>query len=65
MTSLWVKYDYICTNCDTLFEITSQNPLVFDPQCSCSMPHVIRINRFDVTEITDPHLDIIGESHYT
>lgn len=64
MNSLWVKYEYLCTNCDTLFEITSQNPLVFDPQCSCSTPNTIRINRFDVTEVTDSHLDIISETHY-
>jgi hypothetical protein len=63
--SLWVKYEYICTNCDTLYEITSMNPLVSQPACTCSIPHIIRINRYDVTEVTDHHLDIIGESHYT
>ena len=65
MNSLWVKYESLCTNCDSLFEVTSMNPLVNEPQCTCDKPHVIRINRYDVTEVTDFHLDIIGESHYT
>jgi hypothetical protein len=64
MSSLWVKYESICTNCDSLFEITSMNPLVAEPQCLCGNPHVIRINRYDVTELTEPHLDTIGEAHY-
>jgi hypothetical protein len=64
MNSLWVKYESICTNCDSLFEITSMNPLVFEPACSCSDPHVIRINRYDVTELTEPHLDNVGTAHY-
>ena len=56
MNSLWVKYESICTNCDSLFEITSQNPLIFEPVCSCSNPHIIRINKYDVTDITTPEL---------
>jgi DNA-directed RNA polymerase subunit RPC12/RpoP len=64
MNSLWVKYEYLCTNCDSLFEITSQNPLIFDPTCTCSTPHIIRINRYDVTELTEPHLDNVGTAHY-
>jgi len=64
MNSLWVKYESLCTNCDTLFEITSMNPLVNEPVCICSDPHVIRINRYEVTEVTEPHLDIIASAHY-
>jgi hypothetical protein len=64
MSSLWVKYEYLCTNCDTLFEITSMNPLIADPSCTCSSPHTIRINRYDVTDITEPHLDIVSTAHY-
>ena len=56
MNSLWVKYESICTNCDSLFEITSQNALIFEPNCSCSKPHIIRINKYDVTDITTPEL---------
>ena len=54
--SLWVKYEYLCTTCDTLFEITSQNPLIGKLQCTCSKPHIIRINKYDVTDITTPEL---------
>ena len=49
---MWIKYESICTNCDTLFEITSMNPLVNEPACSCSNPHIIRINKYDVTKLT-------------
>ena len=62
---MWTKHEYICTNCDTLFEITTSNDLVNEPSCLCSQPKTIKINRYDVTEVTDHHLDIIGESHYT
>lgn len=61
---MWTKYEYLCTDCDTLFEITSMNPLVFVPTCSCDSPHTIQINRYDVTEVTDSHLDSIGQAHY-
>jgi DNA-directed RNA polymerase subunit RPC12/RpoP len=61
---MWIKYEYLCTNCDSLFELTTQNPLVFEPVCSCDSQHIIRINRYNVTELTEPHLDIIGEAHY-
>jgi hypothetical protein len=53
---MWVKYESICTNCDTLFEITSQNPLIFEPACSCSNPHVIRINKYDATVSQSNHV---------
>ena len=61
---MWTKYDYLCTDCDTLFEITTQNELIYEPKCFCDNPHVIRINRYDVSQITDPHLDSIGQAHY-
>lgn len=64
MNSLWVKYESVCTNCDTLFEITSQNPLIFEPNCSCSKPNIIRINKYDVTDITEPELDIVSTCPY-
>jgi hypothetical protein len=64
MNSLWVKYESICTNCDSLFEITSMNPLINEPQCTCSNPHIIRINRYDVTDITEPEVDIVSTCPY-
>jgi hypothetical protein len=54
--SLWVKYESICTTCDSLFEVTSQNALIFEPNCSCSKPNIIRINKYDVAEVTPPEL---------
>jgi hypothetical protein len=61
---MWTKHEYICTNCDTLFEITTTNDLVIQPNCICDQPNIIRINRYDVTEVTEHHLDSIGKVHY-
>ena len=61
---MWTKHEYLCTNCDTLFEITTTNSLVIQPNCICDQPHIIRINRYDVTQLTEPHLDSISEAHY-
>ena len=61
---MWIKADFLCTSCDTLFEITSQNALIFEPACTCDNPQTIRINRVDVTELTEHHLDFIGQAHY-
>ncbi len=61
---MWTKYDYLCTHCDSLLEFTTQLDLIMEPDCSCDNPQMIRINRLDVTQITEPHIDIIGQAHY-
>jgi len=53
---MWVKYEFICTNCDSLYEVTSMNALIAEPACLCGYPHIIRINKYDVTDITTPEL---------
>ena len=55
----WTKYDYVCTNCDALIEITTLDgiPLGFDPQCPCGSNSTIHIGAYDATvpdvDVTD------------
>jgi hypothetical protein len=32
---MWTKYDYLCTDCDALIEITASADKVLDPACIC------------------------------
>ncbi len=32
---MWTKYDYLCTDCDALIEITACADKVLDPACIC------------------------------
>ena len=32
---MWTKYDYLCTDCDALIEITACVDKVLDPACIC------------------------------
>jgi hypothetical protein len=41
--TMWTKYDYLCTNCDTLIEITTLYKNPEDPYCVCSESAVIGI----------------------
>ena len=54
---MWTKYDYVCTDCDALIEITTLDiiPDCFDPQCPCGSSSVIGIGVSDgnVPIITD------------
>lgn len=40
MTTTWTKYSYVCQGCDSLFEITCQDPKTYEPQCCGFMPQV-------------------------
>ena len=62
---MWTKYDYLCTHCDTLFEITTSNQGMdpYQPDCSCHeiegtpmSSGIIKINKQDVTNITEKPL---------
>ena len=33
--TMWTKYDYLCTDCDALIEITACADKVLDPACIC------------------------------
>jgi hypothetical protein len=53
MDKTWTKYEYLCTDCDALTEITTlKNLNDHRGWCSCGSANIIRINKLDVTEIT-------------
>jgi hypothetical protein len=33
---MWTKYSYVCTDCDSLIEVTSLTEPNFDPACVCN-----------------------------
>ena len=33
---MWTKYSYVCTDCDSLIEVTSLVSPVIDPACICN-----------------------------
>ena len=58
---MWVKYSYLCTNCDSLIEITTQHENFFEPECPCyidktKLSSIVRINMEDVTKNTPDEL---------
>ncbi len=71
---MWTKYDYLCTDCDALYEITTQQsiPKCFEPECSCGSNNVIRLGESDgnaplfepVTNITAPEVVKINTNPY-
>jgi hypothetical protein len=46
---MWTKYDYVCSDCDTLIEITTLDnlPECFEPQCPCGSNNIINIGVSD------------------
>ena len=45
---MWTKWEFLCTECDTLMEITTYLGHVFVPRCPCPHQAVVRINKFDM-----------------
>ena len=69
---MWTKYDYLCTDCDALMEITTlQNIREWRGWCSCGSPNLINLGVMDatvsddVTYITPPKLVKINTNPYT
>ena len=71
----WSKYDYVCTDCDALIEITTlQNIREWRGWCSCGSANLINIGVTDadvkvvpddVAYITAPKLVKINTNPYT
>jgi hypothetical protein len=40
---MWTRYDYLCTNCDALIEVTAKVFRALDPDCICGNGSVINI----------------------
>jgi hypothetical protein len=53
MDKTWTKYEYLCTDCDALTEVTTVKNLDnYRGWCSCGSANIIRINKLNVTEVT-------------
>jgi DNA-directed RNA polymerase subunit RPC12/RpoP len=76
---MWTKYDYVCSDCDALIEITTlQNIREWRGWCSCGSPNLINIGVMDATvpeakdlyhfqdviEVTPPKLVKINTNPY-
>lgn len=70
---IWTKYDYVCTNCDALIEVTAQVSPAVDPDCICGYGMVMHIGSSsgnapiitDVTDITPSNVVKINTNPYT
>jgi hypothetical protein len=36
---MWIKYNYMCSGCNTIMEITTQQQFVRAPLCPCNIPN--------------------------
>jgi hypothetical protein len=34
---MWTKYSYVCTDCDSLIEVTTDKTPAMDPGCVCGL----------------------------
>ena len=70
--TVWTKYDYVCTNCDALIEITAQVFRALDPDCICGNSMVISIGTSpgnapiitDVSNVTPTNVVKINTNPY-
>jgi hypothetical protein len=50
MDETWFKYDYLCTDCDALTEVTTLKNLDdYRGWCSCGSPNLTQINKQNAT----------------
>jgi DNA-directed RNA polymerase subunit RPC12/RpoP len=69
---MWTKYDYVCSDCDALIEITTlDNIREWRGWCPCGSANIINISvrdatvpDQDVTSITPPKLVKINTNPY-
>lgn len=69
----WLKYNLICTHCDTLFEVTTQD-FKQSPKCVCDYPDelillgwedaTVKTSQNDVTNLTPPQVVKINSNPY-
>jgi hypothetical protein len=52
---MWTKYDYVCSDCDALIEITTlQNIKEWRGWCPCGSPNITNISINDATVKVNP-----------
>jgi hypothetical protein len=66
----WLKYNLICTHCDTLFEVTTQD-FKQSPTCVCDYPNELILLGWEdatvhetVTNVTSPQVVKINSNPY-
>jgi hypothetical protein len=70
---MWTKYNYLCTDCDAMIEITTEANPVIDPACTCrASSHIVWLGKEDannpdepVTEVTYTEVVQINTNPYT
>jgi hypothetical protein len=69
---MWTRYDYVCTNCDALIEVTAKAKHRLDPDCICGNGFVINIGTSpaykpvitDVSKVTPTQVVKINTNPY-
>jgi hypothetical protein len=66
---MWTKYDYVCSDCDALIEITTlENIREWRGWCSCGSANIINISVTDgnapVIKVTPSNLVKINSNPY-
>jgi hypothetical protein len=65
----WMKYDYLCTDCDALIEITTlENIRAWRGWCSCGSPNLVNIGVQDaegVRPYDEPYEQAISVTNIT
>jgi hypothetical protein len=55
----WIKYDYLCNDCDALMEITTLVDIKdWRGWCSCGSPNLINIGWIDASRHEEPVTNI-------
>ena len=56
---MWTKYNYLCTDCDAMIEITTQAYPVIDPACTCrASSHIIFLGTEDGYDPDEPVIEV-------
>lgn len=66
---MWTRHDYVCANCDTLIEITTQHKEVEAPYCVCAESDITYLGNtpaFEpiVSNVTSPQVVKINTNPY-
>ena len=70
--TVWTKYDYVCTNCDALVEVTARVAPSIDPDCVCGRGDLVGIGTYpgnvpiiaDVSKVTPSKVVKINTNPY-
>jgi len=59
--SLMTRYDYLCTDCDSLLQVTTAEDFdLWRPWCGCGSANIIRINKY-TPDSHEEDIEVLGE----